>query len=77
VKNASRAVAQVVSSRPLTVEARVYPQVIPREICGGHSGTGSGLSVFPPLSIHQCHTLTVTYMLLLSEGQPVQVTNGP
>jgi hypothetical protein len=52
--------AQVVSRRPLTAEARVRDRVIPCGICGGQSGTGTGFSpsssVFPsqyiiPLSL--------------------------
>jgi hypothetical protein len=36
--------AQVVSRRPLTVEARVRAWVNPCGICGGQSGTGTGFS---------------------------------
>jgi hypothetical protein len=43
--------AQVVSLRPLTAEARVRSRVSPCGICGGQSGTGTGFSpstlVFP------------------------------
>jgi hypothetical protein len=43
--------AQVVSSRPLTAEARVRARVNPCEICGGQSCTATGFSpsysVFP------------------------------
>jgi hypothetical protein len=43
--------AQVVSRRPLTAEARVRAWVYPCGICGGQSGTGTGFSqsssVFP------------------------------
>jgi hypothetical protein len=46
-----RAMAQVVSRRPLTAEARVRAQVNPCGICGGQSGTGTRFSlsssVFP------------------------------
>jgi hypothetical protein len=35
--------AQVVSRRPLTAEARVRARVNPCGICGGQSGTGTGL----------------------------------
>jgi hypothetical protein len=36
--------AQAVSRRPLTAEARVRPRVSPCGICGGQSGTGTGFS---------------------------------
>jgi hypothetical protein len=39
------AMAQVVSCRPLTVEAWVLARVNPRGICGGQSGTGTGFSL--------------------------------
>jgi hypothetical protein len=39
-----RAMAQVVSRRPLTAEAWVRTQVNPCVICGGQSGTGTGFS---------------------------------
>jgi hypothetical protein len=41
--------AQAVSRRPLIAEARVRFCVSPRWICGGQSGTGTGL--FPSLSV--------------------------
>jgi hypothetical protein len=43
--------AQVVSRRPLTAEARVRARVNPRGICGGQSGIGTGFSpanIIPP-----------------------------
>jgi hypothetical protein len=36
--------AQEVSRRPLTAEARVYARISPCEICGGQSDTGTGFS---------------------------------
>jgi hypothetical protein len=43
-----RAMAQVVSHRPLTAEARVRARVNPCGICGGQSVTGAG---FSPISL--------------------------
>jgi hypothetical protein len=42
--NIGRAMAQAVSRRPLTAEARVRSRVTPCGICGGQSGTGTGFS---------------------------------
>jgi hypothetical protein len=39
-----RAIAQVVSGRPFTAEARVRARVNPCGICGGQSDTGTGFS---------------------------------
>jgi hypothetical protein len=53
--------AQAVSRRPLSAEARVLSRVSQCEICGGQSGTGTG---FPPkyvgfpLSISPLHGKT-------------------
>jgi hypothetical protein len=44
-----RAMAQAVSRRPLTAEARVQSWVSPCGICGGRNGTGTGFS--PPSTL--------------------------
>jgi hypothetical protein len=59
-KVTGRAMAQAVSRRPLTSEARVRSRFSPYEICGGQSGTGTGFSPscrfspvnFIPLLLH-------------------------
>jgi hypothetical protein len=43
---------QVVSCRPLTMEARVRARVNPCGICGGQGGTGTGFS--PNSSVFPC-----------------------
>jgi hypothetical protein len=66
VKTWGCAMAQVVSRRPLTVEARVRDQDNPCGICGGQSGTGIGFSpvnIIPPsLSILMFHLVDEQYV---------------
>jgi hypothetical protein len=50
--------AEAVTRRPLTMEARVRPEASSCGICDGQSGTGIGCSpstsVFPSVSFHWC-----------------------
>jgi hypothetical protein len=48
----ARVMAQAVSRRPLTAEARVRARVNPYGICGGQNGTGTGFS--PSSSVFLC-----------------------
>jgi hypothetical protein len=45
--------AQVVSRRPLTTEARVHARVNPCGICDGQSGTGTGFSPSSSVFLYQ------------------------
>jgi hypothetical protein len=58
-----RAMAQVLSRRPLTVEARIHALVNPFGICGGQSGSGAGFasssSVFPLSMYHSTVALQI------------------
>jgi hypothetical protein len=51
--HSGRTMAQAVSRRPLTAEARVRARVNPSGICCGQSGTGTGFSPrsFSPVNI--------------------------
>ena len=51
-QSGGRAMAQAVSHRPLTAEARVRSRVGPGWICGGQSGTRTGFS--PTTSVFPC-----------------------
>jgi hypothetical protein len=70
-KASGRAMAQAVSRRPPTAEARVRSRNSPCGICGGQSGTGTGFptstSVFPC----QFHS---TGAPLLGKGQKIITT---
>jgi hypothetical protein len=48
--------AQAVSRRPLTAEARVRSRVSPCGICGGQSGTGTGFSPSTSVFPYQFHS---------------------
>jgi len=65
--------AQAVSRRTLTSEARVRSQVSPCEICGKRSVTvtcfSPTTSYFPSVSFHQRFTLIFIYTLLLAEAK--------
>jgi hypothetical protein len=55
--------AQAVSRRPLTAEARVRPC----GVCGGQSGTGTGF--FPELSVFPCQFHSTGAPLLVKLGK--------
>jgi hypothetical protein len=66
IRGLGRAMAQVVSRRPLTAEARVHARVNPCGIYGGQSGTGTGFSQsssFFPQSISFHHRSPNSYHL--------------
>jgi hypothetical protein len=60
--------AQAVSRRPPTAEARFRSRLSPCEICGGQSGTGTGFS--PSTSVFPCQFHSAG-ALLLGEGQKI------
>jgi hypothetical protein len=64
-----RAMAQVVSRRPLTAEARVRARLNPCGICGGQSGTGTRFS--PSSSVFPVSIIPPSLYKLISSGECV------
>jgi hypothetical protein len=62
-----RAMAQVVSRRPLTAEARFRAEVNPCVICDGQSGTGTDFS--PSSSVFPCQYHSTVALNLASCGE--------
>jgi hypothetical protein len=60
--------AQVVSRRPATAEARVRCRVSPCGICGGQSGTGTGFSPISSVFPCQFHSTGAPF---LGKGQKI------
>jgi hypothetical protein len=73
-----RAMAQVVSSRPLKAESRVRARVFPCRICGGQSCTGIG--IFPSSSVLPCqyHSTVAPYSYIIRgmNNRPVGVSSS-
>jgi len=53
--------AQAVSRRPLTAEARVLSQVSPCEICGARSGSETGISPSTSICLASYHSTNAPY----------------
>jgi hypothetical protein len=69
-RSEGRAIAQVVSRRSLTAEARVRAPVNPCGVCGGQSGTGTGFS--PSSSGFPCqYIIPPSLSKLISSGECV------
>jgi hypothetical protein len=64
-----RAMAQVVSRRPIMAEARVRTRVNPCGICGGQSGIGPGFS--PSSSVSPVNIIPPSLSKLISSGECV------
>jgi hypothetical protein len=60
------AMAQMVSHWPLIAEAKVHSWVNPCAICGGQSGTGTGLSLSSLVFTCQCHSTMALYTHITS-----------
>jgi hypothetical protein len=70
--------AQIVSRRPLTAEARVRARVNPCGICGGQSGTGTGFSPRSSVFLYQCHsTVALQNSYHLGNAQYANVSRHP
>jgi hypothetical protein len=61
-----RAVAQAVSRRPLTAEARIRTRVNPCGICDGQSGIGTGFS--PSSSVFPVSIIPLSLFKFISSG---------
>jgi hypothetical protein len=65
--------AQAVSRRPVTAEARVRAQFITYEICGEHSGTGTGSSPSSSVFLCQYNSTVALHINILTRGMVAAV----
>jgi hypothetical protein len=73
-RNVGHALAQAVSRRPVTAEARFRSRVSTCGICGGQSGTGTGL--FPSTSVSPCQFHFIGAPLLGKTEEKLIITSA-
>jgi hypothetical protein len=66
--NRDRAMAQVLTHRPLTAETWVRALVSPRGICGGQSDVKTGFSLNSTVPPSQYHSIVAVHTHISPEG---------